>query len=52
MEATGLVCGAEAGIEPARLAAGDFESGAVSRIHADLRAICSASVRGNSPSET
>ena len=41
-----------AGIEPARLAAGDFESGAVSRIHADLRAICSASVRGNSPSET
>ena len=26
MEATGLVCGAGAGIEPARLAAGDFES--------------------------
>src|SRR3989344_5670565 len=40
-----------AGIEPARLAAGDFESGEVSRIHAGLRAICSAFLPSNSPYE-
>lgn len=34
----------EAGIEPARLAAGDFESADVSRFHAGFRPVCSAFV--------